>query len=653
MKPFKLSKYALCYVSVAVALVACGGGGSDAGTTNPNNNSNNNNTVPQEASSIELYSSASSIPTGSGGAPITITAIAKDKGNVAIANFPLTFATEYGSLSPVTTTNDKGIATTELTPPKANNATNRDFEVAATAKGVTQKLKITVKGTTLNLSGDSSLGLSQQGHYSVVARDAAGEAVPNAAISVTSSQGGTVALASQTTDNNGKLEFSYMSKTAGTDVLTVTGLNASSQLNVVVGSASFEFVGGNVAYWGLSRANLVQVRVKGSQGAAVGAGVPVRLSTTRGCFVSDSTATSCGQGDSLTVDLVTNASGLVEAWVLSMNSGMATLKAETQSGVQGTGTMTGHFVATVPDRLILQANPNAIRPSTESSGNSSVIEALVLDAKGNPVVNQTVYFSVLEDVSGGRLASTSVQTNAQGRALNTYYAGPRGTGSDQVKIRATLGGAYSRILGDVSLTVGGSGLTIALGESSKIESVNGDTQYRKLHTVYVTNSAGVAQVSLPVTVRVEPFGYATGDRKWNGKVWVTDPTSENRNEDTNFNGIRDANEQLGATCAVSGLKPGFVATLVPAKADGSVTDSGGSTITLTTDSSGFAYYYMQYAKNYGHWAAMRVVATAQVGGTESRNATPGEYLPVLVSDINKETVSPPGLTSPYGLASCP
>ena len=181
MKPFKLSKYALCYVSVAVALVACGGGGSDAGTTNPNNNSNNNNTVPQEASSIELYSSASSIPTGGGGAPITITAIAKDKGNVAIANFPLTFATEYGSLSPVTTTNDKGIATTELTPPKANNATNRDFEVAATAKGVTQKLKITVKGTTLNLSGDSSLGLSQQGHYSVVARDAAGEAVPNAA----------------------------------------------------------------------------------------------------------------------------------------------------------------------------------------------------------------------------------------------------------------------------------------------------------------------------------------------------------------------------------------------------------------------------------------------------------------------------------------
>ena len=140
-----------------------------------------------------------------------------------------------------------------LTLPKVNNATNRDFEVAATAKGVTQKLKITVKGTTLNLSGDSSLGLSQQGHYSVVARDAAGEAVPNAAISVTSSQGGTVVLASQTTDNNGKLEFSYTPKTAGTDVLTVTGLNASSQLNVVVGSASFEFVGGNMAYWGLSR----------------------------------------------------------------------------------------------------------------------------------------------------------------------------------------------------------------------------------------------------------------------------------------------------------------------------------------------------------------------------------------------------------------
>ena len=72
--------------------------------------------------------------------------------------------------------------------------------------------------------------------------------------------------------------------------------------------------------------------------------------------------------------------------------------------------------------------PNAIQTSTASSGNSAVIDALLLDDRGNPVANTPVYFTVLADLSGGRLAATSVKTNEQGRAKNTFYAGPRAQG---------------------------------------------------------------------------------------------------------------------------------------------------------------------------------------------------------------------------------
>ena len=51
---------------------------------------------------------------------------------------------------------------------------------------------------------------------------------------------------------------------------------------------------------------------------------------------------------------------------------------------------------------------------------------------------------------------------------------------------------------------------------------------------------------------------------------------------------------------------------------------------------------------------MRIVATAQAGGSDSRNATPGEFLAALLSDITEEKKLPPGAISPYGVgqASC-
>ena len=65
--------------------------------------------------------------------------------------------------------------------------------------------------------------------------------------------------------------------------------------------------------------------------------------------------------------------------------------------------------------------------------------------------------------------------------------------------------------GETTLIVGGNGLSIALGDSTVIASTDGETKYRKMYTVYVTNSARVSQASVPITLRIEPVVDSRGD----------------------------------------------------------------------------------------------------------------------------------------------
>lgn len=124
---FQWTRYGAVCAATVLLVAACGGGGGEAGT-NPNQNGGNK---PLTASSIELYSDSSTIQTGSSTAKLNITAIVKDSGNMAIPNIPVTLKTNYGSLSPVTTTNEKGVATAELTPPQSDNKVNRVFDIEA------------------------------------------------------------------------------------------------------------------------------------------------------------------------------------------------------------------------------------------------------------------------------------------------------------------------------------------------------------------------------------------------------------------------------------------------------------------------------------------------------------------------------------------
>ncbi len=660
---FQWTRYGAVCAATVLLVAACGGGGGEAGT-NPNQNGGNK---PLTASSIELYSDSSTIQTGSSAAKLTITAIVKDSGNMAIPNIPLVLKTNYGSLSPVTKTNEKGVATAELTPPQSDNKANRVFDIEAVARGATKKIQVTVEGTTLALAGDNTLGIGQAGSYSLQVRDGTNQAIGGAAMQITTepANAGVVQLKdgfTNSTNTAGTIEFTYTPSQPGAHRILVNGLNATpAQLVVNVGGSAFQFLSGANPVWAINTSNEVSVRIMNSAGAPVPFGTPVRLSTTRGCLVTNPALTACPLPVPLSQDLTADVTGVVRAYAISPDGGPVLIKAE-RLDESGSGTVSGKFVAVVPSRLILQANPNSIQTSTSATNKTSVIEARILDAGNNPIAGIPVYFTAVQDLSGGSLAVASVVTDQDGIAKNTYNAGSRGTGADGVVIRAALGGGWSYINGTVALTIGGDALTIAISESSDITAVNANTQYNKIHTVYVTNSAGKGVPSQPITVRVQPHKYAQGVTCWNGKVWFrkkyigSTPTVYD-NEDVNFNGIKDPGEvNWGTYPAVNppppiseALKPGFIANLLPANSQGEVQGSAGSTVlNLTTDENGFAYFAMRYGKEYWGWVNVELVATARVAGTESRNQTFGRWLPVLTSEVNKEDNTPPGMVSPYG-----
>src|SRR5690606_2506381 len=95
---------------------------------------------------------------------------------------------------------------------------------------------------------------------------------------------------------------------------------------------------------------------------------------------------------------------------------------------------TVEFIATVPATLDLQASPFTI-----ATNDQSTITAIVRDAAGNLVKNQTVTF-VLDDKSNGSLSVAQAVTNSQGRAQTFYNASSSTSGVNGVRIDATVVG---------------------------------------------------------------------------------------------------------------------------------------------------------------------------------------------------------------------
>jgi hypothetical protein len=373
-----------------------------------------------------------------------------------------------------------------------------------------------------------------------------------------------------------------------------------------------------------------------TNGGAPVTGQTVTFSTTRGTFT----------GGGVTTTAQTDGTGTATATISSATAGPAVVSASA-TGVTATLALT--FEATVPASVNVQASPTTIPTQGQSA-----ITAIVRDASGNLVANQTVDFQ-LTDVTGGSLSAGSATTDIQGQAQIVYTASSTQSAANGVQITATVQGTTVPAA-TVTLTVGGQTVFLSLGTGNQIGENAAKTQFQLPYVVQSVDAGGnpVPNVAITLTVHsLPPVGVPTGTDEtapsaadaayWKGTyvlgtTWIWTPINANGclNEDLNGTGVYEASEDLNNN---GRLDPGDVATVSP----GSV----------TTDSTGSGSILIFYPESYANWVQVKLEATATVSGTQT-SVSRVFQLPILASYLTATNADPPGFISPFGYlsASC-
>jgi hypothetical protein len=228
----------LLAASLTAGLVACGGGGGSAGTQ-PGGGSN------ATVASISLATSATTMSaTGDDGTEVTLTAIAKDANNNALANVTIGFSASSGTVSSTNrVTNANGTVVEKLS--VKGDSTPRVITITATSGGVSSapktvtvvanasvapKLSLTASSGTLPSSGVASSAVEIR----ALVLDANNVIVPNAVVSFTTDSG-SLNTSQMVTDSSGQAVVKLA--TAGdpsTRTITVTAVSGATTTKVTV-----------------------------------------------------------------------------------------------------------------------------------------------------------------------------------------------------------------------------------------------------------------------------------------------------------------------------------------------------------------------------------------------------------------------------------
>jgi hypothetical protein len=614
-----------------------------------------------EAATIKLFASSQQLAS-SGAEMITLTAIAKDANNHLITGVTINFVVDSGTIggiensegeiSDVTDINGqvkKGLITLA-------NPENRVITVNISSGDVTDSLEIEVIGTTITLTGTSSLALNDESNYIVKLVDSDGNAVAKSTVAVSLSglstetpagnAAGITFPATVTTDAEGQAIVKVTGTSGGTNTIQVSSLGASASQDVSVQSDSFLFTSfsngvdtvnpsstpivPDVSLIQTASVTLTWLR----DGSAVSDGTPVKVTTTRGVLSANSVNTVDGK---VTVTLTSDNAGKALVTLV----GTDTVNGKT---IELSNQLEFEFFADTAATIKAQASPNSIGPDEQKS----TISVVVKDANGNRVKNKRIKF-VLEDNSGGSIFPATAVTDSSGSA-STIYTSNSTSAKDAVAITASVEENLA-ITDTVTLTVSEREVFITLGTGNELEEL-GTTDYVKEYSVFVTDADSNAVANVDLTISAIPHKYYKGFwyPLYDGEEfiqWITmgaDQLESNLtgtispkscdNEDLNFDGILDVGEDTNNDTF---LTPGNV---VAAQS------------TLTTDSDGRAVIRIIYSQSYGSWVDVKLIASARVTGSENSTQTIFK-LPTLASDVNQEKLTPPtrgvGLRGPFGL----
>ena len=584
-------------------------------------------TVGNSQQTLTLSTSVPQIPSAAGSAPATIKALVVDGSNNVVAGAVVNFQATSGALTITQgTTDSTGTAIATLS--AGTTAQNRIITVTATSGTSSSTIQIAVIGTTLTLSGPTSLVQGSNGTYTATLTDSGGTGIVGQAITLASASGNTLAPASVTTGSQGTATFVLTATNAGTDTVTAKAyagaMSATQQVSVSNQAFTITAPAANATI-PVGQANAVPVTVTWTA-SGVGQTGTVNFSASRGTVSPSSVAITVGaMGAPVTV--------------YSTTAGAATISATAvQSGVTVASAQTAvNFVAPVSTAaaISVQANPSAV----QTQGTSTVV-ATVVDGSTptpNPVQGATVNFT-LTDATGGTLSAGSAVTNAQGQATVTYTASTGSSTPNGVSIQAQV--LSTSISNQTTLTVGGQTVFLSLGTGNLVNQYS-STQYELPYSVQAADASGHGLSGVSVTFSVQSITYSMGAMStYVSPSWLPPTYTKFGCPATH---VYEFNGQI-VSPPPNPVPSGYVLTAIP----GSVATTDVSS--AVTSSAGSANVNLIYPKDHAYWVQVALTATATVSGTQ--NSTTATFLlPGAASDYSTQGNAPPGQVSPYGTAS--
>jgi hypothetical protein len=480
----------------------------------------------------------------------------------------------------------------------------------------------------------------------VTALDKNNAIVPNAPIAFAANNGGVVAPASTTTDDQGLITALVgigADRSSRTITVTVTGENGS-----VSSSAEFVVTGAKLT------AAVSPIVVPGAEINATftlvdASANPMPQETVTlaagGTTVGEQKTDSTGKTTFKFAAPAAPTSLTLRATAAGESIDVI-VQVQSTSVPPAAGTISGASVS---------ANPSVVSVNSTGTSNSTTIRALFKGANNAPIANVRVWFTLPDpNTVGGSIADSGlVYSDATGTATTTYVPGPVSSPTDGVVVLACYSnndfvapapGTKTCPAGTQSaqttLTVVDEALRLSIGTDELIGL--GTVTYYKDYTVIVVDAAGRAKADVEITPKLDLTAYYKGYYGWDGESWTRAPgvglllVPLCPNEDVNRNGNKEAGEDTNGN---GELDPAGV----------SIRMNGSS----RTDASGKAIVRIEYPRDRATWIDYLITVTGRVGGSEGLAIYRGSLdglgnLPAPGEVFKNQNVFPAFGISPYG-----
>lgn len=196
-------------ISLTLILAACGGDSDSTPLAGSGNNSDGGTTTTPsdttEAGTIELVASPIRLDTSTN-AQSAITARVKDANGVLLEGVSVVFSASNGGTLQViqNETDQAGTSSAILT--TNGDPRNRSVTVTAQSGSVSDAVNVDISGTSLAISGPSSIALGSNASLRVTLADADGTGIPNEPVNLSTSLG-TLSASTVTTSSNGFVDI--------------------------------------------------------------------------------------------------------------------------------------------------------------------------------------------------------------------------------------------------------------------------------------------------------------------------------------------------------------------------------------------------------------------------------------------------------------